>query len=46
MNMGLEIQYSWSCIDQIKKDVNIFEGKVKEECQYVFFSIHTDLGFL
>ena len=37
MKMGPEIQYSWSCIDQKKKDVNKFKGEIKG-CQYVVFS--------
>lgn len=41
MNMRQDIQYPWSCRDQSKKDVNIFEGEVKTECQYVVFSINS-----
>lgn len=37
MKMGPEIQYSWSCIDQNKKDVNTFEEEIKG-CRYVVFS--------
>lgn len=44
MNMRQDIQYSWSCKDQSKKDVNIFEGEVKAECQYVVFSINSAIG--
>lgn len=45
MNMRKGIQYySWSHIDQSKKDVNIFEGEVKAECQYVVFCIYFAVG--
>lgn len=33
-----DVQYSWSCMDQSEKDVNIFERGVKGECQYVVAS--------
>lgn len=44
MNMRQDIQYSWSCKDQNKKDVNIFKGEVKTEYQYVVFSMNSATG--
>lgn len=37
MKMGPEIQYSWSGIDQNKKDINTFKGEIKGS-RYVVFS--------
>lgn len=42
--MHHDIQYSWSYIDQSKKDVNISEEEIKAECQYVIFSIYSAVG--
>lgn len=37
MKMGPEIQYSWSRIDQNKKDINTFKGEFKGS-RYAVFS--------